>query len=239
MSIITLNTRSLPDSAVTTAKIAADAITDAKVADDIIGTEHLTAGEVDATALGANAVTAAKLNNDIVSGLTALGAEPADTDEFLVSDAGTIKRLDYSYIKGGGKVLQVVNVSTESQVATTSTSYTAVSGMTLNITPSASSSKILLIHSANVQAGAGFYGYYTIYRDSTDISESHADRGLGSLYSSQGTQALPMHFSKLDSPSTTSQITYTVQFKSSNGTAMHYGEPDGTTTSLIAIEIGA
>ena len=34
MSIITLNTRSLPDSAVTTAKIAADAITDAKIADD-------------------------------------------------------------------------------------------------------------------------------------------------------------------------------------------------------------
>ena len=50
----------------------------------------------------ANAVTAAKLNNDIVSGLTALGATPADTDEFLVSDAGTIKRVDYSYIKGGG-----------------------------------------------------------------------------------------------------------------------------------------
>ena len=48
-----------------------------------------------------------------------------------------------------------------------------------------------------------------------------------------------MHFSKLDSPSTTSQITYTVQFRSSNGTAMHYGEPDGTTTSLIAMEIGA
>jgi hypothetical protein len=46
-------------------------------------------------------VTAAKLNNDIISGQTALGAEPADTDEFLVSDAGTIKRVDYSYIKGG------------------------------------------------------------------------------------------------------------------------------------------
>ena len=63
----------------------------------------------------------------------------------------------------GGKVLQVVTVSTESQVATTSTSYTAVSGMTLDITPSATSSKILLIHSANVQDGAGFYGNYTIY----------------------------------------------------------------------------
>jgi len=47
-------------------------------------------------------VTAAKLNNDVISGQTALTAEPADTDEFLVSDAGTIKRIDYSLIKGGG-----------------------------------------------------------------------------------------------------------------------------------------
>ena len=46
-------------------------------------------------------VTAAKLNNDIISGQTALAATPADTDEFLISDAGTIKRIDYSLIKGG------------------------------------------------------------------------------------------------------------------------------------------
>jgi hypothetical protein len=45
-------------------------------------------------------VTAAKLNNDIISGQTALAATPADTDELLISDAGTIKRIDYSYIKG-------------------------------------------------------------------------------------------------------------------------------------------
>ena len=47
-------------------------------------------------------VTAAKLNNDIISGQTALTAEPDDTDEFLVSDAGTIKRIDYSLIKAQG-----------------------------------------------------------------------------------------------------------------------------------------
>jgi hypothetical protein len=52
--------------------------------------------------IGANAVTAAKLNNDIISGSTELASEPADTDEFLVSDAGTLKRIDYSLIKGGG-----------------------------------------------------------------------------------------------------------------------------------------
>ena len=45
-------------------------------------------------------VTAAKINNDVISGQTALTSAPADTDEFLVSDAGTIKRIDYSLIKG-------------------------------------------------------------------------------------------------------------------------------------------
>jgi hypothetical protein len=52
--------------------------------------------------IGANAVTAAKLNNDIISGSTELASEPADTDEFLVSDAGTLKRIDYSHIKSDG-----------------------------------------------------------------------------------------------------------------------------------------
>jgi hypothetical protein len=58
------------------------------------------AGSVGTSQLVADAVTAAKLNDDIISGQTALGEAPADTDEFLVSDAGTLKRVDYSYIKG-------------------------------------------------------------------------------------------------------------------------------------------
>ena len=36
-----------------------------------------------------------------ITGATALGATPADTDEFVLSDAGVLKRVDYSYIKGG------------------------------------------------------------------------------------------------------------------------------------------
>ena len=49
-----------------------------------------------------DAVTASTVNNDFISGQTALTSAPDDTDEFLVSDAGTIKRIDYSLIKGGG-----------------------------------------------------------------------------------------------------------------------------------------
>ena len=59
-------------------------------------------GTVATAKIAANAVTAAKFNADVISGQTALAAEPADTDEFLISDAGVLKRIDYSLIKGGG-----------------------------------------------------------------------------------------------------------------------------------------
>ena len=45
-------------------------------------------------------VDASKITANVITGQSALGAAPADTDEFLVSDAGTLKRVDYSYIKG-------------------------------------------------------------------------------------------------------------------------------------------
>jgi len=45
-------------------------------------------------------ITAAKLNDNVISGQTALTSAPADTDELLVSDAGTIKRVDVSLVKG-------------------------------------------------------------------------------------------------------------------------------------------
>jgi len=73
------------DASVTTDKLGADAVTEAKIADDAVESEHL--------------------NNNIISGQTELAATPADTDEFLISDAGTLKRVDYSYIKGGAHIL--------------------------------------------------------------------------------------------------------------------------------------
>ena len=57
-------------------------------------------GSVATASIAATAVTGAKLNTDVISAQTALAAEPADTDEFLVSDAGVLKRIDYSLIKG-------------------------------------------------------------------------------------------------------------------------------------------
>ncbi len=44
-------------------------------------------------------VDASKITANIITGQTALGATPADTDELLISDAGTLKRVDYSHLK--------------------------------------------------------------------------------------------------------------------------------------------
>ena len=52
--------------------------------------------------LADDVVTADKIGDTAISGFSALGATPADTDELLVSDAGTLKRVDFSHIKGGG-----------------------------------------------------------------------------------------------------------------------------------------
>ena len=49
----------------------------------------------------AGTVNADSFDNTVISGHDALTSAPADTDEFLISDAGTIKRIDYSLIKGG------------------------------------------------------------------------------------------------------------------------------------------
>ena len=46
-------------------------------------------------------ITAAKLNDTMISGLTALTSAPEDTDEFIISDGGTLKRIDASLVGGG------------------------------------------------------------------------------------------------------------------------------------------
>ena len=82
---------------ITSSDLSADVVTEAKIADNAVENEHL--------------------NANVITGHTALGAEPADTDEFLVSDAGTLKRIDYSYIKGGGSHTLLSTTTVSSGVA--------------------------------------------------------------------------------------------------------------------------
>jgi len=196
-------------------------------------------------------VVASDLDPTVITGQTALATSPASTDEFLISDAGTLKRLDASLI-GGGKVLQVVQTSKTDTFTTTSTSYTDITGMSVAITPSATSSKILVLVDLKFCI-AGTLGMLTILRGSTQIY-------LGDAGSSRPrvTQAIfspdpNAHFSSsscfLDTPNTTDATTYKLQVKtmnSSNLLAVNRGQNDDDQTdrgrsasSITVIEIGA
>ena len=103
----------LADNAVDTAEIADNAVTLAKMDGLARGTLIYGDASGDPAALavggadevlthdGTDLAWAAASGFDVssITGATALGAEPADTDEFVLSDAGVLKRVDYSYIK--------------------------------------------------------------------------------------------------------------------------------------------
>ena len=58
-----------------------------------------TASDAGALTIANDAVESGMLNDNIISGQTALTSGLADTDELLVSDAGTVKRMDLSVVK--------------------------------------------------------------------------------------------------------------------------------------------
>ena len=69
-----------------------------------IPTGGITADAIDATLIADDAISDEHLDATAITGHTALAEAPADTDEFLISDGGVLKRLDASHIGGGTHV---------------------------------------------------------------------------------------------------------------------------------------
>ena len=187
-------------------------------------------------------VTGEKLNADVISSQTALAVAPADTDEFLISDAGVLKRLDASLIGGGGKVLQVLTATDSTKRTTTSTSFvTASNTLSVDITPSATSSKVAIwistvIGNDTEEAQA----ISTIYRASTNLGNGNS--GMLVTYHYGGTTRQSASLIFLDSPSSTSQLTYQLYVRGTGGnTEINYdgASGNGGKGSIIVMEIGA
>jgi len=130
----------------------------------------------------------------------------------------------------GGKVLQVVQATKTDTFTTTATSFTLVTDLAASITPSATSSKIFVTVSIMGQRSNtnGEVGQITIFKDSSNLinASSPGSRtpsitsGVQMGDSNGDVNAEPYSFSILNSPSTTSSITYDVRVKqiSSSGT---------------------
>ena len=120
----------------------------------------------------------------------------------------------------GGKVLQVVSTSKTDVFSMSSSSWVDVTGLSASITPSSVSNKILCIVTGNGGTNGSVSAAARLVRDSTPIQVGDTASGFESVSSASlfsgsadGNNGEAIAISVLDSPSTTSAVTYKVQLK--------------------------
>ena len=145
---------------------------------------------------------------------------------------------------GGGKLLQVVYDSTVTYSGSASATF-ADTGLTATITPSSTSSKILVLinqngigHSNSASATALLL---QIVRGATTYSVTNSAGNTATNFTVFG---LCIAADWLDSPATTSAITYKTQFASWNGQSAVYVQDDSkggnvNRSTITLLEIGA
>ena len=118
-----------------------------------------------------------------------------------------------------GKVLQIVSTTKtdtyEESVGTGSFS-SIVTGLTASITPSATSSKILIFVNMSVGANGDHGLRFQLFRDTTQIDLANADSSRprlskGTTFTGGNGTAINFSTNFLDTPSTTSSTTYGVK----------------------------
>ncbi len=166
-------------------------------------------------------VKTSKLSPRTSSGTLTLGTSG---DTFTVPSGVTFTNSGSA--TGFGKVLQVVSANKTDTASTTSTSF-VTTGLEVSITPSATSSKILI--NANPVFGGGASGavFTQLWRDSSviiqaDASGSRTRSSSGWLYVYTAYNGWTVPIVYLDSPSSTSSLTYKIMYMSSNASYTAY-----------------
>jgi hypothetical protein len=217
--------------------IADGTVTTADIADSAITTAKIAAGAVVEADIADSAVTNSKIASLAATKLT-----------------GTIAAARLP----AGSVLQVVSTTTNSSFSTSATSFVNITGMSLSITPSSTTSKILVM--GHMQVGGGDdarYSAYRLTRNSTNVIEGNkgGNNGTVAFLSSGGANGgnrpytnENMGFNYLDSPASTSALTYTIQVNPNvafSGRVFYLNRPEDladalriwTVSTLTLIEI--
>ena len=138
---------------------------------------------------------------------------------------------------GGGKVLQVVEGSTTTTASNSTTTF-ATTNLSASITPSSVSSKVLVLVN---QAGCGKNAtsndnelVVRLLKGATVLASHFAGYTGSAIYNIVGT----VGFNYLDSPSTTSSITYSTEFKNNTASSAVFVQGSSSYSSIILMEIG-
>ena len=121
-----------------------------------------------------------------------------------------------------GAVLQVVSATKTDKQSTTSATPSDVTGLSVTITPTSTSSKILVVTNINFGGGLNPYAAFDVLRGSSKITEGTYPTGnqvaatiaVGGDANNFNYKTMTASHNFLDSPASTSALTYKVQFAS-------------------------
>ena len=186
------------------------------------------------------------------AGQLGIGGATYGTDGHVLTSTGASSAPAWEALPSSGKILQVVqgSHSTNTAISTNAPTYTST-GLDAAITPSATSSKILVLVNLSFylgstsadNAGFGVKIDRTISSTTTDI---YTNSGTGYSIFIEGSAAPVNMYSRigynlLDSPSTTSEATYEVhvgRYQSSTNLGINPG-PTANTSHITLIEVAA
>jgi len=188
--------------------------------------------------------TGAPWNIPYVAGTDLVRDWPTDSQDVAEAVADAL-----DVINDGGIGTNVVSALKTDAFSTTSSSPTAVTGLSVTITPSSATSKILVIGFVHVGAAAAAAANsdVTLLRDSSAIAVSTAGAIFNATAGPRIVAATGNLFSAtisvLDSPATTSAVQYDIGLSSAASTAYinraGATAQNGYVSSITAIEVAA
>jgi hypothetical protein len=168
---------------------------------------------------------------------------PIGTNGQMLTVSGGVPA--WATVPGGGKILQVVTATTSTSTSNATNTY-ADTTLTANITPSSASSRVMVfvMHPyTTIKAAQEVSIDIQLLRDATVIHNPPSGVNsffLGGAASSAWTNIEHfgiLNFSILDSPATTSAITYKTQFKAPNAGTIQV-QRNSYTSTIILLEVG-
>ena len=166
------------------------------------------------------------------------------TDQVLKKASNTDLDFVWGTVSSTPRIGQIVQATTTTSTSTSSTSYVDCTNMNATITPTLSTSKVLVTVSYQMGVDGAATGYPVgntqLVRGSTAI---WADAGAISLYIFNPSNVLGGYmqqthsYSYLDSPSTTSATTYKLQVKKYSGAISCIFNPSAITATIILSEV--
>jgi len=204
-----------------------------------------------------NRMTALVIYGDTSGSITLQANATAGTNTLtLPANTGTILTTASSgqiIPKAGlptGSVLQVVQTTKTDTFSTTSTSKVDITGMSVSITPTSATSKILIIASLNY--GGSYFNYYCdLLRGATVLNAPSSGNNpctisLCGIYNDNVWLIYSGNISFLDSPASTSSLTYKLQIACQSGGLFYLNRSQRNNSSdsvcsstITAMEIAA